>query len=179
MIVTTMRTTLLLALAPAALAQRRHGGGSHDSHSSKCSSVLSEAGPSLTAIPEPDTIISNMAYGYHYNRFTNSADPCAPPEVTGVSAEPFSEWVASYTEWRESMVPEYRRVWEACSRDLEVVSALPVGPDHCSSLAAEITGESRGDDDDDDDDESSAFKGSGGIFAAAALAGLVMAGMLY
>lgn len=178
-----MRATLLLAIAPAVLAQRRGGGGSHNADSSKCSSVLSEAGPSLTAIPEPDASISNMAYGYHHNRFTNSEDPCAPPEVTGVSAEPFSEWMASYTEWRESMVPEYRRVWEACSRDREAVSALPVGPDHCSSLEAKITGESqRGDDkddDDDDDDESSAFKAAGGTVAAAALAGLVMAGMLY
>lgn len=172
--------TLLFVLAPAALAQRRPSN--NNPGSGECSSVLSAVEPSLTAIPEPDTFISNMAYGYHYNRFTNSEDPCAPPEVTGVSAEPFSEWVASYTEWRESMIPEYRKVWEACSRDSQIYELVPAGPDHCSSLAAEITGESGGDDrddDDDDDDESSALKGTGGIVAAAALAGVVMAGMLY
>lgn len=184
-----MRATLLLALATAALAQRRPGGNNNPG-AGDCSSVLSAAAPSLTALPEPDSFISNMAYGYHYNRFTNSEDPCAPPEVTGVSAEPFSEWVASYTEWRESMVPEYRKVWEACSRDPEIFQVVPAGPEHCSSLAAEITGESGGgrDDDDDndeeesgdDDDESSALKGVGGVVAAAAAAaGLVMVGMLY
>ena len=197
-----MRATFL-ALATLALAQRRPSNNYPGSE--ECSSVLSAAAPSLTAIPEPDTFISNMAYGYHYNRFTNSADPCAPPEVTGVSAEPFSEWVASYTEWREGMVPEYKRVWEACSRDPQIFQVVPAGPEHCSSLAAEITGQSGGDggddgDDDDedsgsgsggggdgdadeesgdDDDESSALKGTGGIVAAAALAGVVMAGMLY
>lgn len=88
------------------------------------------------------------------------------------------------------MVPEYRKVWEACSRDPEIFQVVPAGPEHCSSLAAEITGESGGgrDDDDDndeeesgdDDDESSALKGVGGVVAAAAAAaGLVMVGMLY
>ena len=67
------------------------------------------------------------------------------------------------------MMPEYRRVWEACSRDPQIFQVVPAGPEHGD--ADEENG--------DDDDESSALKGTGGIIAVAALAGVVMAGMLY
>lgn len=62
------------------------------------------------------------------------------PEVTGVSAAPFSEWAVRYTEWREEVITEYRKVWEACSQNPMIYQIVPAGPERCSSLSAKITG---------------------------------------
>ncbi|SPO06358.1 uncharacterized protein DNG_09047 [Cephalotrichum gorgonifer] len=201
-----MHVSHLIVLAAVAVAQaplpKDYPGAE------ECTSVVSSLQSVITGFPEPDRFVSNMAYGYHFNRFTNSDDPCALPKVTGVSAEPFSEWAVSYTKWREGVIPEYQEIWEACSRDPQIFNLLPVGPDRCSSLAAQITGGAGGDDGDDDDDggdsddgddsesgsgeEGGESEGGSGeddgsgasretqsIAAAAALAGVVMAALLH
>jgi hypothetical protein len=124
--------------------------------------------------PEYDRFFSNMAEGYRIARFTNTDDSCDLPEITGVSAQPFSDWASSFTSWQSDHVREFREVWSACSEDpvMQLPVDIPVGLNHCSDLRAAITGggssgggngnDNNSDDNEDEDDHSDNSGSDGG-----------------
>ncbi|KAI8712091.1 hypothetical protein NCS52_01474500 [Fusarium sp. LHS14.1] len=131
-----------------------------------CATVVSSFAADATDAPVPDRSISNIAMAFALGRVYNTEDPCKLPSITERdSASAFTAWASSYTEWQSDQIPDYRRVWTACSDEPLVSEIIPIGSSVCSNLAAEITGGSGsnndGDTDEDDDNEESGSDGDG------------------
>ncbi|KAK7420913.1 hypothetical protein QQX98_002477 [Neonectria punicea] len=109
----------------------------------------------MTDAPVPDMAISKVAVSFAIGGLYNTENPCELPVVTGRSAELFSEWASSWTEWQSDHISEYREIWTACSDEPLVTDIVPVGSEVCSNLAARITGKAGSDDNDDRENDDS------------------------
>ncbi|KAJ3525322.1 hypothetical protein NM208_g11691 [Fusarium decemcellulare] len=118
----------------------------------ECYSVVKSVVAQITDMPLPGDDIQDYAKSYDLGQLRNTDDPCELPAVTGTAANSFSEWASSYNEWQKDHISEYRDVWSACSHIPKVSDMLPVGSTDCSSLAAQITGNSDPQDDDDNEE---------------------------
>ncbi|KAM5346210.1 hypothetical protein ACJ41O_009215 [Fusarium nematophilum] len=138
----------------------------------QCESVwesFTSEGADLSVYP---STISDMAIEYIIGSFYNTDDPCKLPAVTDkADAKGFSDWASSYMEWQSEHITEYGELWAACSDEPVISALIPIGPNHCSNLAAEITGSS------DDDDDSAGSSHGTSLGMAIVVAGMVIAGL--
>ncbi|RSM20147.1 hypothetical protein CDV31_000942 [Fusarium ambrosium] len=109
----------------------------------------------MTDAPAPDMAISELAVSFAIGNYHNTQDPCQLPVVTGSDASLFSEWASSWTTWRSEHIPEYKKIWTACSKESLVEDIVPVGTNVCSKVVAAIT-----EDDDKDKTEATSAQNS-------------------
>ncbi|RSM07239.1 hypothetical protein CEP52_005291 [Fusarium oligoseptatum] len=109
----------------------------------------------MTDAPAPDMAISELAVSFAIGNYHNTQDPCQLPVVTGSDASLFSEWASSWTTWRSEHIPEYKKIWTACSKESLVEDIVPVGTNVCSKIVAAIT-----QDDDKDKTEATSAQNS-------------------
>ncbi|RSL83153.1 hypothetical protein CEP51_004682 [Fusarium floridanum] len=93
----------------------------------------------MTDAPAPDMAISELAVSFAIGNYHNTQDPCQLPVVTGSDASLFSEWASSWTTWQSEHIPEYKKIWTACSKESLVEDIVPVGTNVCSKIVAAIT----------------------------------------
>ncbi|RSL66674.1 hypothetical protein CEP53_003277 [Fusarium sp. AF-6] len=109
----------------------------------------------MTDAPAPNMAISELAVSFAIGNYHNTQDPCQLPVVTGSDASLFSEWASSWTTWRSEHIPEYKKIWTACSKESLVEDIVPVGTNVCSKVVAAIT-----EDDDKDKTEATSAQNS-------------------
>ncbi|KAK7428423.1 hypothetical protein QQZ08_005042 [Neonectria magnoliae] len=148
----------------------------------ECSSVAVKLLPSLAGIPTPDSSLSEFIA--EQTQLATITDGCEIPAVTGSLTSEYSSWASELASWYQEHTGDLSSLVEACSDVPEVKSRLdqlPGGLTVCTSLVQPT--ETSGSSDDDSDSDAQTASGNaaprqtGMAVAAAAMAGMVIAGI--